>query len=265
MQRADPHPITVYSGLPKGAHISPVGTGQGQWTGTGGDNRPAERILSNQPSQSMQNIQSTQSMHLPSMNTVKFDDECLARIANIILHEYDKDRSNYIDQAEISPLMMAAYDPQKPVPSPSQIDVQSYLSTHDSDGDGRLSQSDIFHSLKRTLGDPTGINIYRSHTHKAIYSLVEQSLGRSRVEGELSRARSLFRKYDRNNSGYLERDEIRQMMIDSYRILRKTFNPTDNDIDQFTRLMDSSGDSLVSLDEYEVYVLRSLQRRQLHL
>ena len=131
----------------------------------------------------------------------------------------------------------------------------------------RLSYNDVLESIKRNLmvSSGQGYNFYRSNLRTNMYIEAEKKFGKKKVEEELSRARALFRKYDENRSGYLERDEILKMMKDSYRVLKKAFNPTDEELDEYLRLLDSKGNNMVSLDEYEVYVLRSLHNRSLHI
>lgn len=98
-----------------------------------------------------------------------------------------------------------------------------------------------------------------------LYQEMERKFGKKKVEDELSRAKKLFKKYDVNKSGYLERSEITAMMRDSYKAMRKAFNPSEAQIDQFIKMMDTSNNHMISLDEYEVHILRSLQKRNLHI
>lgn len=114
-------------------------------------------------------------------------------------------------------------------------------------------------------GDGPGINIYRSEKYRSMYASLVHKVGLSRVEEELARARKLFQKYDTNRSGYLELDELRPMIRDSYKQLDRSVTPTADDASQYMRLLDASGDSLVSLEEFELHVLKALQKRDLHL
>lgn len=114
-------------------------------------------------------------------------------------------------------------------------------------------------------GDGPGVDIYRSDEYMVIYNDVLTRLGPKRIDEELSRARKLFQKYDTDRSGYLERNELSPIIKDSYRLLGKQVNPTQEEIDEYMRMMDISGDNLVSIEEFELHILKSLQHRKLHL
>lgn len=121
--------------------------------------------------------------------------------------------------------------------------------------------------MKKHLGSESGdgYNFYFSGKRNDMYHTMVARFGKQKVDEELARARQLFRKYDTNRSGYLERHEIVPMMKDSYKLLRKNFEPTNEDVEQYMRLIDTSHDNRISLEEYELYILRSLQNRPLHI
>ena len=87
--------------------------------------------------------------------------------------------------------------------------------------------------MKKHLGSENGegYNFYYSCKRNDMYYTMVLKFGKSKVDEELLRARQIFRKYDINRSGYLERHEIIPMMTDSYKLLNKNFTPTDADID----------------------------------
>lgn len=120
--------------------------------------------------------------------------------------------------------------------------------------------------MKKHLGTGIGgIDIYRSEQYMSIYKEMTQRLGQEKVEHELSIARKLFLKYDANRSGYLEQHELIPMIKDTYKLLGKEVSPTQEDIEQYLKMLDLSGDNVVSMEEYEYHILKSLQHRNLHL
>lgn len=98
-----------------------------------------------------------------------------------------------------------------------------------------------------------------------IYNDLQDRIGSKRLEDELTRARKLFQKYDTDRSGYLERHELSPIIKDSYRLLGKDVNPSQEEIDQYLRMMDVTGDNQVSMEEFELHILKSLLHRNLHL
>lgn len=55
------------------------------------------------------------------------------------------------------------------------------------------------------------------------------------------------------------------MVADANARLGKTTAPTDHDLVSYLRLMDASHDNRVSLEEYELFVLKALRSRGLRL
>lgn len=129
-----------------------------------------------------------------------------------------------------------------------------------------MSHEDVFKALKRHIGgDGPGVDIYRSPEYMTIYNDLQDRIGSKRLEDELTRARKLFQKYDTDRSGYLERHELSPIIKDSYRLLGKDVNPSQEEIDQYLRMMDVTGDNQVSMEEFELHILKSLLHRNLHL
>ena len=69
----------------------------------------------------------------------------------------------------------------------------------------------------------------------------------------------MFQKYDADNNGMIDEKELRNMMIDTYQTLGVDFKPTQQDIDSYMKMVDINKDGLISLDEYEQLVLKSLK------
>lgn len=80
------------------------------------------------------------------------------------------------------------------------------------------------------------------------------------VQSQLDQARRIFRKYDTDHSGFLERPEIPLVLADTYRAIgvEKTF--TQEEVDSYIRMIDTNKDGKISLDEYEAIVIQTLQK-----
>ena len=86
-----------------------------------------------------------------------------------------------------------------------------------------------------------------------------------RIESELKHARSIFEKYDVNRDGVLDAEEIRRIMQDTYELLGMKFNPTAADVQKYIEMMDKNSDGNISINEYEIFVLKALKKRQLDI
>lgn len=75
----------------------------------------------------------------------------------------------------------------------------------------------------------------------------------------------LFDRYDRNRSQFIEREEVPQLMIDTYNTIGLQFTPNERDIDSYMSNMDLSQDGLISREEFFEVCGKSLRDRGLDL
>lgn len=74
-------------------------------------------------------------------------------------------------------------------------------------------------------------------------------------------ARRLFTKFDRNNSKSLTVNEIGDLLVETYKetMGMPDFRPSTEDITSFMDLVDRDKDGIVTLEDYEYYILQSLK------
>ncbi|CAD8145251.1 unnamed protein product [Paramecium pentaurelia] len=73
-------------------------------------------------------------------------------------------------------------------------------------------------------------------------------------------ARKIFRKFDADNSGSITSDEVRGLLIETYKQVGiNNYQPTDEDLKEWMNMTDTNGDGLISIEEFEDLVIRSLQ------
>ena len=77
------------------------------------------------------------------------------------------------------------------------------------------------------------------------------------VDAELQHAQKVFEKYDINRDGYLDFDEVTPMLRDTYTVMGNNYQPSKSDTQKYIEMMDTDGDSKISLEEYEVFVLKA--------
>lgn len=85
------------------------------------------------------------------------------------------------------------------------------------------------------------------------------------VDAELQHAQKVFEKYDINRDGYLDFDEVTPMLKDTYAVMGNNYQPSSNDTWKYIEMMDTDGDKRISLEEYEVFVLKALANRGINL
>lgn len=73
-------------------------------------------------------------------------------------------------------------------------------------------------------------------------------------------ARRLFKKFDSDNSGTLTVEEVGPLLTETYKETMGIpgFVPTQEDITSFMDLVDTDQDGIISMEDYEQYILQSL-------
>lgn len=81
-------------------------------------------------------------------------------------------------------------------------------------------------------------------------------------------ARRIFAKIDDDHNGFLTREEVKNfniikvplLLIETYKQMgNSNYQPSEEDVTIWIEMTDSDGDGLVTLEDYEQLVLRSLQ------
>eukprot|EP01017_Pseudomicrothorax_dubius_P037712 TRINITY_DN5569_c0_g1_i1.p1 TRINITY_DN5569_c0_g1~~TRINITY_DN5569_c0_g1_i1.p1 ORF type:complete len:212 (-),score=54.47 TRINITY_DN5569_c0_g1_i1:80-715(-) len=190
----------------------------------------------------------------PGLGGQSSDLENARAIARRIFDTYDRDRSGVIEPYEIGAMMTDAYKTINKAFSPSKADIDSYIRVLDRNGDGKVTLSDIEQIVIRfLLGEDYARTAPREVNTRPVYS--------PEVQARLDQARRIFQRYDRDGSGYIDENEVPQMMIDTYKAMGVNYIPTQADVDSYMRMADTNRDGRISLAEYETLVLRSLQAR----
>jgi len=89
------------------------------------------------------------------------------------------------------------------------------------------------------------------------------SLSRSAIyisKGKLDQIRRVFDKFDEDKNGYIDENELKNLMEETYKILgvNRTINP--EDVQSYFNLIDSNRDGRISYPEYETIVTKALAR-----
>ena len=78
----------------------------------------------------------------------------------------------------------------------------------------------------------------------------------------LEKAQRIFKMFDTSSDGKLGKKEVKMILIQTYKEMgMHDFNPTNEDIDAFIELLDTNQDGLITLEDYENYILKSLKKK----
>lgn len=201
-------------------------------------------------------------------------------IARRIFDHYDKDRSGVIEPHEMEAMICDAYKGVNNHFTPTANHVKSYTKIHDKNGDGYVTIEDMEKTVKKYLcfldddyqPQQQSKSIHydksfvRQETEKdTLMRKVTKTFSKEVVEAELLHAKKVFEKYDLNRNGFLEFDEVTPMLKDTYKVMGNNYQPSRSDTLKYIEMMDTDGDERISLEEYEVFVLKALQNRGINL
>lgn len=77
---------------------------------------------------------------------------------------------------------------------------------------------------------------------------------------QLEEIRRIFDRFDADKSGFIDEAELKTLMEETYRILGVSKNITHEDVASYLAMVDTNRDGKISPQEYEVIVIRSLER-----
>jgi len=80
------------------------------------------------------------------------------------------------------------------------------------------------------------------------------------IDAKLDTSEKLFRKFDRNKDGKLERDEISSLISATYEIIGiNDFKPMDEDVDSFLLMAGKNPQGEITYPDFEAIVLEGLR------
>lgn len=176
------------------------------------------------------------------------DREGCKMIARKIFDTYDRNRDGTIDAGGVSSMISDAYKFFNKSMSPDKSDTDCYTKVIDRNKDGRVTYDDIEKLCEKYL-----MRGKQESLKKKVYS--------ADVEARLELARRLFKQIDADGSGHIGEKEVPQLLIETYKSMGvNNYQPTNEDVKAWMDLTDTDNDGLVSLEDYEDFVIRSLMK-----
>jgi len=203
-------------------------------------------------------------------------------VARKIFDVYDKNRSQTLENFELPSMMEDTYRIMNRSFQPTQTDVDGYFRVLDRNNDGRITLPDLealcirylvgegvvgtsptLKIAEQYVAKPGGEHVKSSgvQVHQVQQSQPQQAWvdpNTPTANRALEQARRLFAKYDVDKSGFIDQRELHSILEDTYKNIGITRTFSQEDIDAYFRMADTNDDGLISLQEYEQVVLRSL-------
>ena len=174
-----------------------------------------------------------------------------------LLRKYDLNHNDLIDPPEVTPMLSDAYLAINKGFKASEGDVESYHRSLDQNRDGRVTLEDLEALAIKYLVGNKPVSVVK------VEKMKKAGVGRTltaEAKRRLDVARRLFEQFDKDHSGFIEEKEVENIIKESYRQMgQDKFAPTSEDIKVWMMMTDTNKDGVVTLEEYESLVRRSLE------
>ncbi|EGR29580.1 hypothetical protein IMG5_152910, partial [Ichthyophthirius multifiliis] len=176
-------------------------------------------------------------------------------VAKRLFEQYDRSRKGRIDANDSLSMIQDTY---KYLNTQINLNIDysnSYQRVIDTNGDKQCTIEDIENlCMKYLCGAETKQFGGGEKVKRAGKKQYPQE-----IETKLNVARRLFKKYDQDAGGYLDRNEINELIKDTYKEMgMANFAPSQADVAVWLDMADLNRDNQVSQDEYEDLVIKSL-------
>lgn len=191
----------------------------------------------------------TKKAAVKSIPIPKEEDPLLA-LAKRLFAKYDSDGSGELESHEVPAILEETWKVMGLNKKASQHEVESYLKMVDEDKDGKISFNEFFEIIKKTCGGLA--NIQR-----------QASSGGMTPGGTTPGTRTMrdiirdsFKKFDTDNSGFIEDSEVLALLRDLYNTLGMKRQITEDDAQYYIKKLDANGDGKISCEEFEGLFLK---------
>jgi len=209
-------------------------------------------------------------MSSPVFNILpNYDVQSAKALAKQVFEIYARSNQAHLESNDVSPMLQDAYRCMNKTFNPTSFDVQTYFNVLDRNGDGKVTLSDVEQLCieflcRRGSGQP----LARSYV-TTLESAGEKETEKSSKIREpiptgssfLDIIRRVFQKFDTDGNGYIDPEEVKGLLEETYRIMGMTNKViTPEDVTQYLKLVDTNNDGKVSLAEFEAVFMKSIDR-----
>lgn len=176
--------------------------------------------------------------------------------ARELMKRYDTNRNDLVDPHETRPMLTDMYLGIHKSIDPSPGDIETYHRALDQNRDGRVTLEDLEAlAIKYLVGNkPLPVRVEKQKKAGVQRTLTVEAQRRLDV------ARRLFKRFDTDNSNFIEEKEVSNIIKESYKIMGiENFAPSEEDVKVWMMMTDTNKDGIISLEEYENLVIKSLE------
>ena len=194
------------------------------------------------------------------------NEESAKVLAEKLFNHYNRSESGKIEDSEARTMISDAYLITGK-PNNSRVkEYKEYLAYHDLDGDGEFTLKDLENRVKKYLCGPGGfgINLSSDLTDNENYlKYIYKEIGKEKVDREIFRAKELFERFDEDNDGYLDENDVNKLLKETYQDLDPKIEFTYQDAIEYISNMNPSRDKKISEKEFEIGVIKALGARNI--
>lgn len=198
--------------------------------------------------------------------STRIDEQSAKMLAEKLFDHYNRSKSGKIEEGEARTMIADAYLITGRPNKDRVNEYSEYIKYHDVDKDGSLTLADLEVLVKKYLCGPSGrgMNLTGDVSEREkLLRYLYRELGYEKVQREILRARDLFERFDEDKNGYLEPNEVKKMMEETYSYLSGDLEITEQEALEYIESMDPSRDKMISKGEFEFGVLRALYERNI--
>lgn len=166
--------------------------------------------------------------------------------AKRIFDKYDTDKSGYLEEAEVIKVLEETYAKIGIKREINPSEVKSYIRTLDKNSDGRVSNEEFTALMIDNLKKVRASMPHTTGGNYVVGSYQKPPLAKPEIE----KAREIFDRYDKDKSGFLEENEIPEVLKETFKVLDVQKEVTEADVKRYMRTFDRNWDKKISFEEF---------------
>ncbi|EGR34902.1 hypothetical protein IMG5_001310 [Ichthyophthirius multifiliis] len=176
-------------------------------------------------------------------------------VAKNIFEYFDQGKKGRLDIRDCFQMMGEAYTPFQQKQPQTNDDAKGYFQVLDRNNDGQVTLQDLENVCVQYL---CGLG-YQQQNIKINDNQPKQYT--KEIEARLNVARKIFKQFDFDQNGFLNKQEIGNLIKKTYeQIDMKNVTPTNQEIEEFIKMADLDKQRTISLQEYEYLIVMSLRK-----
>lgn len=166
--------------------------------------------------------------------------------AKRIFDKYDTDKSGFLEEAEVVKVLEETYAKIGVNRHINASEVKSYIHSLDKNGDNKVSNEEFTALMIQNLKKIRATTPQNTSGNYSEGGYQKPPL----VKSELDKSREVFDRFDKDKSGFLEENEIPEVLNETFKALGVKKEVTAEDVKRYMRTFDKNWDKKISFDEF---------------